>query len=259
MGTGYALSPESIIKRPKSHKDSFEADGRRGHHSWDMPVLGNGCKGMKLVWEAAGWSNPPSHPRTDTPRWQPLGGRAQGDGTNLKAWEKCILLVDAHMDAPTGCSPLLQAKAPAAQGSPTLAIGALGQSKNRASSTPCPPPLSQPPHKFSSGTFLTLMQFVYPITLNQSLFQPLVQVLPEPTQTLHVHSPPWVLTLPVVHQLLASCHSPSPCTMTPTIPPSVSRPALTLWSTLSSPKTSLCQAEVSQPTSSFLKQKFLQP
>lgn len=159
-------------------------------------------------------SNPPSHPRADAPCWQPLGGRAQGDGTSLKAREKCILLADAHMDALRGCSPLLQAKAPAAQRSPTLALGGLGQSKNRASSTPCPAPLSQPPPKFSSGTFLGLMQFVYLITLDRSPFQPFVQVPPEPTQTLHVHSPPWVLALPL-HQLLASCHSPSPCTMTP--------------------------------------------
>ena len=167
MGTGFVLSLESMIKRPKSHTDSFETNGRRSLHSWDMPVLGDGYKGMKLVLEAAGWSNPPSHPRADAPCWQPLGGRAQGDGTSLKAWEKCVLLADAHVDAPTGCSPLLQAKAPAAQGSPTLAIGGLGQSKNSTSSTPCPPLLSQPPSKFSSGAFLGLMQFVHLITLNQ--------------------------------------------------------------------------------------------
>lgn len=73
---------------------------------------------MKLVLEVAGWSNPPSHPRRDAPRCQPLGGMAQGAGTRLKAWEKSILLVDAHM-RPLGAALSFRGKAPVAWESPS--------------------------------------------------------------------------------------------------------------------------------------------
>ena len=132
LGTGL-----SIIKKPKSHKDSFETDG-------DAAItLGHASRWRWMqrheVGLGGGWlEQSPSPPRADAPCWQPLGGRAQGDGTSLKAWEKWILLADAQVDRPTGCSPLLQAKDPAAQGSPALATAGLGQSKNRASGMPQP-------------------------------------------------------------------------------------------------------------------------
>lgn len=47
---GFVLLPESIIKRSKSHKDSFETDGRS--------LLGDGCKGMKLILEPGGKATP---------------------------------------------------------------------------------------------------------------------------------------------------------------------------------------------------------